>query len=650
MRRFLVFCSVGVALLFLSATPTEALSNVRLTGTSWLRGLVRLGGDSAVSANVFRPETYGAKADNSTDSTVGIQQAIAAAKAYGAPATVLLSAGTYRVSCIPGQGPSELASTQYCFDINSTSNLTIKGKGSDRTHFVVTTPTSGLFSISYNRYSQSESPSENITFLGFSVDYDPLPFTQGTIVAVNASANTIDVQLDAGYPLPDSESFAPQIYAAYSSIPLGQLVSPTSLVRKPGAEGWYFTESAGQVSGPIWRYHDTHGLIGAKAAVDDRFFAIGGRGGSEVFEISGVTNATVRDVAIYASAGGAFNILETSGTITLDSVQVRPKPDTNRILSVNSNTTISVNNRSSQRITNGYFEAGGDDFVDSGSGSNLIKVVASSTQIGIESGSTIHQGDWLQILDSCGTLRGEAGVKAVSLDHPYGTYTVTLDRPISGMQSSGGDASCTVGGGSSAAPYDSDVVYNLTAAGPNMLIQNSTFRNAPSRMRVRGPGSRILDNTFVDAGLIDLNYEPFWRSGPLAGGITIARNMMSSHYAWPGYIFIHRTSGQRIIVSNNTIADSQPGAFYIDRASNIVLSDNSIVNDETRPTTASPGWLDNASGILINGLTVNDPNSSAPAGLYIGPNVSPGGVGVRINGLDTSGLNPAVPAIKDERP
>ncbi len=47
----------------------------------------------------------------------------------------------------------------------------------------------------------------NVTFLGLTVDYDPLPFTQGTVVGVSPQLDWVDVQLHAGYPQQVSSRF-----------------------------------------------------------------------------------------------------------------------------------------------------------------------------------------------------------------------------------------------------------------------------------------------------------------------------------------------------------------------------------------------------------------------------------------------------------
>lgn len=48
----------------------------------------------------------------------------------------------------------------------------------------------------------------NVTLRGLSIDYDPLPYTQSVITAINPEAMTIDVEIDSGYPVPDEDWIA----------------------------------------------------------------------------------------------------------------------------------------------------------------------------------------------------------------------------------------------------------------------------------------------------------------------------------------------------------------------------------------------------------------------------------------------------------
>lgn len=61
---------------------------------------------------------------------------------------------------------------------------------------------------------------QNLTLQGLTIDYDPLPFTQGTIIAAAPDQSWIDIQIHAGYPR-----------QAYSRI---DIVDPKTRFRKRG--------------------------------------------------------------------------------------------------------------------------------------------------------------------------------------------------------------------------------------------------------------------------------------------------------------------------------------------------------------------------------------------------------------------------------
>lgn len=98
------------------------------------------------------------------------------AKAARQPgAVVRLPAGEFRIS-------------QQTVVVRGARNLTVEGEG---TRLV---------------FSQVENPAmrfencEGVTLKGFIIDYDPLPFTQGSIVAKATDSSWIDVEIHEGYP------------------------------------------------------------------------------------------------------------------------------------------------------------------------------------------------------------------------------------------------------------------------------------------------------------------------------------------------------------------------------------------------------------------------------------------------------------------
>ena len=600
-------------------------------------------------SNEFRPESYGAAADNATDSTVGIQRAIAAAVARGPGSKVIFSAGAYRVSCTPGQG----ANSQFCFDIQGTRDLSIEGKGSGSTHIIVTTPTSGLFSLSVTGdiFSESLVRNENIRFTGFSVDYDPLPYTQGTIVAVN-SPNSVDVRLDTGMPLPTSASFAPQL-RSYAR-PFSMLIGPSSPKLKLTVDTAFFPTPA-LLSGDVWRYTDTSGKLASQAAVGDRLVQQGGRAASDVFTIYETKDVTIRDVTIYASANLGVAVWESYGLVRLDGVQVRIKPGTNRLLSANSNATMWRSNRAQPIIENGYFEGNGDDVIDIGANGQFVKSVLSDTRFAMEaSWLPARVGDLLQVISPCGALRGEAVISAIALNQQTNNYDVMLATPIPDMRSSGGTTTCTVSGTSPLAPYDSDLVINVDTSGQNAIIRNNTFTFARGVVLINSIGTRIEGNRFTNYDKpIRIGYNPAWRRGPLSRNITIDNNDFANTNAkWPIYIGFHLAGEMpisNITISNNRFRNAQSSTITIDGARDVTLRDNSIVNDTNWPSEFTGNvMIDHANGIVINGLTITDMRKPRMTGLFLGSNIPIGNSGVTVSNFSTN-LDSSTPAILDRR-
>jgi hypothetical protein len=117
--------------------------------------------------------------DNFKEPQAAIDAAIERAKTE--PTALLFSSREYRLGS-PGTHEPVLK-----VDDATGQPLRIDGCGAS---IVVTSPTAGLFSI---------SNTHGISVGNFTVDYDPLPMTQGKVTAVKSSTE-YTIQLDAGFP------------------------------------------------------------------------------------------------------------------------------------------------------------------------------------------------------------------------------------------------------------------------------------------------------------------------------------------------------------------------------------------------------------------------------------------------------------------
>lgn len=146
--------------------------------------------------------------------------------------------------------------------------------------------------------SFAATESANITFRGFAVDNDPLPFTQGTITSISPGPTprqlSVSFELHAGYPLTDT--------------------IPTNILNDPRPPSSIFDGQTGQMrelafgADKVQWTDDTYGAftVGAQwsdqVAVGDLVVIIAsGPAGTQAFSLSRCSNVRFEGVDIYAS-------------------------------------------------------------------------------------------------------------------------------------------------------------------------------------------------------------------------------------------------------------------------------------------------------------------------------------------------------------
>lgn len=137
----------------------------------------------------------------------------------------------------------------------------------------------------------------DVTLRGFTVDYDPLPFTQGKVVEVSADRGSVDVRLDAGYPR-----------VAYSRV---DVCDPKTRTRKRGMP-FLWGAQAKLVGGDVVRLSRKD--LGATAVVGDLISLSGGPGpggAPHAVALDHCRGTTFRDVTVHTAPG--MGILEADG-------------------------------------------------------------------------------------------------------------------------------------------------------------------------------------------------------------------------------------------------------------------------------------------------------------------------------------------------
>jgi len=144
----------------------------------------------------------------------------------------------------------------------------------------------------------------NVTLRGLTIDYDPLPFTQGKIVALGPEKRWIEFELFAGYPDGQLDERI-------------EIFDPaTRELRRASYYGWGKFERTGprryRISkGPNYRYRQQVDIeqIGDLLVTNQR---TPDRGDPHAVQLTGCSNITLQDVTLYASP--TFGFLELDCT------------------------------------------------------------------------------------------------------------------------------------------------------------------------------------------------------------------------------------------------------------------------------------------------------------------------------------------------
>lgn len=156
----------------------------------------------------------------------------------------------------------------------------------------------------------------NVTLTGLTLDYDPLPFTQGRLTAIDATARTADFEVSSGYPdLSD-------IYLDGKNVHLFE----------PDASRWkkdvpdYYPKKIERLTPRTGRLSFSKDAAGFEVlAVRDRI-VLNVRGRQGVLIGEGCAGLTFKDVTVHSAPGIGFLVRFAEETGTFENVRIIPGP------------------------------------------------------------------------------------------------------------------------------------------------------------------------------------------------------------------------------------------------------------------------------------------------------------------------------------
>jgi len=510
-------------------------------------------------------------------------------------------------------GPVEISLPKGCYwldtdedvtqlvSITDRSNFVINGNGSE---IVVRNPRVGLFNL---------TQCSNSIIKGFSIDYDPLPFTQGKLTAVRPTGPSVDVELAKGFPLLDTPHFE-KARDRFSGTR-----DPNEPQRtKPGQHHTISMRQVIPLGGRRFRIfcHGEHELENAEPG--DAFWAIARENGRNVVSMNQCTDVSVMDVVVHASPtvvfGGRFN-----DRVNILGCQVLIKPG--RYISVNADVVHFHRDHIGPWIEGCRFEGCIDDVVNIYGWALNIRSILDSERIRIqgflgpqavlprlkgspvsivdaESGSTRYRGRIVDVTHG----------NILTLDTPLG------DRPYRLFDPSTKPADTKKP--NSLEQWKADVVCVEDWMGGNSVIRNNIIRHGhrfgvilPSRFGL------VENNLFEDVSasavivLNRMNEWPAWIKYHARGDMVIRGNTIRNcnasltyanqntegdiHVGFHNRHFADADSHElsNILIENNTIRNWRQTGIHVASTSGVVIRDNKLVCADHVPALSPPAGV-----------------------------------------------------------
>lgn len=531
---------------------------------------------------------FHAVGDGKTDDGPALRAALNAVTEGTKPASLELDPGkTYRIASFEDT---------YALRILNTQKVTVHGNGAE------------LLLLPPNKVLRLVDSSD-INVCGLTVDYSPLPFTQGTIVATDAASGTFDLEIDEGFDVSeaDGNKSRDDSHMWEFAMPYKQgrtfekRVNVRSVHTVPGKRRMRITPTENSPSRPNnLTPNDTHLVI-----------TMPGRGqmGNFAFQILNNKRVHVEGIHIYAVPQYTFYIANNQDTVKFVNVEQRPRPGTSRVMSGWRDVFHVKDNRAPIQWDGCYIEGAFDDAFNL---SAMYQVVTKKLgpkswrlrDLGKDGAPLYKPGDRLQAIDLIPDrkLIGESTIVSVTQNGSESDVTLSTPLPLKAMQDScnGDDEAC------------GSRIINLDAANEGSVIRNSTiFGSVRLRSKV------TLEHCKLD-GFLQIASTPA-KEGPSPTGVIIQDCELSGTVKIGADVNTKRgwDDGERwaqgIQFRNNRIM-----AVFRAEGASFSLIDNDVIWPNPRKFD-----LKNCGPVYIHNLTANGTVISNPMSkISIGQNMA----------------------------
>lgn len=371
----------------------------------------------------------------------------------------------------------------------------------------------------------------NIRISGFSIDYDPLCFTQGVIVAKDPNNLWFEVEIDPGYPVENVRNARVQFYdAATRQLKRNSITTSeghySAFQRIPDTRRFKLTKK------DAWVAYEKVGDLVVLDVVSTK-----ANPAAHAFQLEKCTNATVEDVTIYGSNSFSFYEKDCRAThynrCKVGRGPVAPGMPA-RLRSSNADGIHSSLASIGPLVENCDIKHNGDDCIIVCGRSFPISKIDSTTKsiylLAREANLVFYPGDTLQHVLYAGTKSGKMKVQAVE---PY-TPTVAERDAVTAMYPTllfkpNYTRGVRITLDTLPAMGIGDVIYNESHTGKGFVIRNNKVGYNRSRgILIKSSNGIVHDNEITGTAMNGILVAPeiHWMGGGFADHVEIRHNRL----------------------------------------------------------------------------------------------------------------------------
>ena len=458
-----------------------------------------------IHAGIINVKDFGAVGDGVANDLPAFNAALdALRKPSRIPNTLLIPDGNYRL------GLAEDPEAKAHLHIEDMKNLIITGETAS--HLIFASP-----------YHQGIliHRSKNITVRNLTMDYDPLPFTQGIVTAVGIEENMIEVKIEDGYDAPTEKHLD---FTKATGKNVGYVFDPETGRKLNQYFDQYLRKPVQDMGEGVFRYNSDNDV--SEEFIGKRFAVIGRRKANAI-KVDGSDGCLIENIAVYSAPACGYNV-SGSSNVTIDRCAIKQKPGTTRVMSTNADGLHSKWCSVGPTLSNSYFTGMGDDSVNiGGSYTPIIDQIDDYTIVVETHGSiTSAPADIVSFNRETHDHFGLGPVKTIHATkvegYDRGCLEITFEQKLPSF----------VTWKTTQHKRKADQILNLNTCGKGSKILNNHFYSHRVRgVLMRGPDSIIRGNhfdTLAGPAIVVSNDGGFLSEGPSGNGTIIANNRFTN--------------------------------------------------------------------------------------------------------------------------